>query len=70
MASSEWDPAEERAILDAWTWLLRCQNKGLDVSFASVVARVRAQCPNADVGHIQAEFVRRHRQALRRGGWR
>jgi hypothetical protein len=70
MASSERNQAEARSILNAWTWLLRCQNKGIDVSFASVVARVCEQCPNADVGRIQAEFARRHRQALQRGSWR
>ena len=62
--------AEARAILNAWTWLLRCQNNGLDVSFASVVAKVRVQYPRADVVRIAAEFARRHRQALQRGRWR
>ena len=61
----ERDQAEERAILDAWTWLLRCQNKGVDVSFASVVARVRERCPGADSNRIWSEFEKRLRRRVR-----
>src|ERR1700745_2446006 len=62
------DPAEERAIAVVWRWYL-CNPDRFDLSFATIVTRVRARCPSADVGRIAAEFARRHRRLLRLGRW-
>jgi hypothetical protein len=62
------DPAEARAISAVWRWFVRNENKH-DMSFATIVMKVREQCPHADVGRIQVEFARRQRQALQRGRW-
>jgi hypothetical protein len=67
-AQRERDPAEGRAISAVWMWFVRNQNK-YDVPFATVVMKVRAQYPSANVGRIAAEFARRHRRALQLGRW-
>jgi hypothetical protein len=65
----ERNQAEERAILAAWRWFVRNQDK-FDLPFSTIVTKVRERCPHADVGRIQAEFARRQRQALQQGRWR
>jgi len=68
-AQRERDPAEERAIAAVWSWFIRNRNR-FDLPFATIVAKVRAQCSSADIERIKAEFARRHRRALRLGRWR
>jgi len=62
------DREEVAAIAAVWRWYLRNQDR-FDLPFATIVMRVRARCPSADVGRIAAEFARRHRRALRLGRW-
>jgi len=62
------DREEIAAIVAAWRWFMRNQNK-YDVPFSTIVMKVRAQCSSANVEHVKAEFARRHRRALQRGVW-
>jgi len=62
------DPAEARAIAIVWRWFIRSRDR-FDLPFATIVLKVRARCPSANVGRIAAEFARRHRRALQRGVW-
>jgi hypothetical protein len=52
------DQAEEAAIEAAWRYLL---SEDLDVPFSTIVAFVRAQCPEVSVKRIRAAFDRRLR---------
>jgi hypothetical protein len=53
--------SSERAALEAaWQFFLR---EEMDVSFASVVAYVRARSPGVAAARVRAEFTRRFRQA-------
>ena len=51
---------EARALEAAWHWFRR--DMSFDASFAAVVARVRAQCPDVELERIRLEFERRLKQ--------
>jgi len=55
--------SEQAAIQAVWAWFLR--NRDRDISFAEVVARVRALAPGADVERIKSGFAKRLRRARR-----
>ena len=49
---------QNAAIEAGWRFFLSQQG---DVSFAAVIATIRAQCPSAEVERIRAEFQQRLR---------
>ena len=60
MKPSAREVRQAKAIEAAWCWFSR--EMSMDVSFAAVVARVRAQCPEVELERIRLEFERRLNQ--------